>query len=186
VKKTLHIGVVGFLLLSLWAVPAAGQDLEALEALAKRVSGGDGLGKLLPFLLQGIGLTPEQDQRVKEILASHRGTFQALFRQLRAANADLANKLLVPEEIKAQDLAPQVQRITELREQLLLEGLHAVLEMRQVLTPEQRAKAVQLKEHIQALQAAMGGLLGEKSTEATPKKEGPSSPTSGEGTLRKE
>jgi len=87
---------------------------------------------------------------------------------LQAANTDLANKLIVPDEVKATDLTPQVQRITQLREQLLLEELYAVLEVRQVLTPEQRAKAVQFKEQIQALRQTMSGLSGEKSPQTVP------------------
>ncbi len=173
-KKRIYILVVGLLVLSLGVVPAAGQELGALESLAKKALEGDGLGKLLPFLLKGVGMTPEQNQRVGEIIAAHREKFQTLFSQLQAANQDLANKLIVPEEIKAEDLAPQVQRIIELREQLLLEGLYAVLEVRQVLTPEQRAKAVQLKEQIQTLRNTMGGVLGEKSTRTTPAEENPS------------
>jgi len=120
------------------------------------------------LLLKEIGLTPEQTQHVEQIIASHRGTLQSLFGQLQAANTDLANKLIVPDEVKATELTPQVQRITQLREQLLLEGLYAVLEVRQVLTPEQRTKAVQIKEQIQALRQTMSGLIGEKSTQTAP------------------
>ena len=166
-KKIFRIVVAGLLLLGLWVVPVAGQE-QTLESLAKGASGGDSLGQLLPLLLKGIGLTPEQTQHVQQIIASHRGTLQLLFGQLQATNADLANKLIVPEEVKAENLAPQVQRITQLREQLLLEGLYAVLEVRQVLTPEQRTKAVQLKEQIQALRQTMSGLVREKSTQTAP------------------
>jgi Spy/CpxP family protein refolding chaperone len=167
VKKILRIVVAGLLLLGLWAVPVAGQE-QTLESLAKGTSGGDSLGQLLPLLLKEIGLTPEQTQHVEQIIASHRGTLQSLFGQLQAANTDLANKLIVPDEVKATELTPQVQRITQLREQLLLEGLYAVLEVRQVLTPEQRTKAVQLKEQIQALRQTMSGLSGEKSPQTVP------------------
>ncbi len=166
-KKILRIVVAGLLLLGLWGVPVAGQE-QTLESLAKGASGGDSLGQLLPLLLKEIGLTPEQTQHVEQIIASHRGTLQSLFGQLQAANTDLANKLIVPDEVKATELTPQVQRIMQLREQLLLEGLYAVLEVRQVLTPEQRAKAVQLKEQIQALRQTMSGLVGEKSPQTAP------------------
>lgn len=174
-KKRLYIVVVGLLLLSLWVVPASGQELGALDALVKKAAEGDGLGKLLPLLLKEVGMTQEQNQRVAEIIASHREKFQTLFSQLQAANKDLANKLIVTGEIKAEDLAPQVQRITDLREQLLVEGLYAVLEVRQVLTPEQRAKAVQIKDQLQTLRNTMGGFLGEKSSQTTPEKPSPSS-----------
>ena len=166
-KKIFSIVVVGFLLLSLWVAPVAGQE-QMIEALVKGASSGDSLGQLLPVLLKEIGLTPEQTQQVQQIIASHRETLQSLFGQLQAANAALANKLIVPEEVKAEDLAPQVARITELREQLLIEGLQAVLEVRSVLTPEQRVKAVQLKAQLQGLRQTTSGLLGEKSSQAVP------------------
>jgi Spy/CpxP family protein refolding chaperone len=167
VKKIYLLIVAGLLFLSLWVVPVAGQE-QVLEALMKGAASGDSLGQLLPVLLKEIGLTPEQTQQVQQIVASHRETLQSLFSQLQAANAALANKLIVPEEIKAEQLAPQVQRITELREQLLLEGLQAFLEVRSVLTPEQRVKAVQLKEQLHALRQTTSGLLGEKSPQPVP------------------
>jgi len=172
VNKLCRVVVAGLLFLTLGVVPVAGQD-QPLESLGKRLAGGESLGQLLPLLLKGVGLSPEQGQRVQQIIASHRETLQSLFGQLQAANAALANKLIVPEEVKAEDLAPQVQRITELREQLLLEGLQAVLEVRSVLTPEQRAKAVQLKGQLQALGKTAGGLLGGKSKPAAPEEQSP-------------
>jgi Spy/CpxP family protein refolding chaperone len=167
VKKIFSIVVAGFLLLSLWVVPAAGQE-QVLETLTKGASSADSLGQLLPVLLKEIGLTSEQTQQVQQIIASHRETLQSLFGQLQTANAALANKLIVPEEVKAEELAPQVARITELREQLLLEGLQAVLEVRNVLTAEQRVKAVQLKEQLQALRRTTSGLLGTQSPPTVP------------------
>jgi len=167
VKKLYLLIVAGLLFLSLWVVPVAGQE-QVLEALMKGAASRDSLGQLLPVLLKEIGLTPEQTQQVQQIIASHRETLQSLFSQLQAANVALANKLIVPEEINAEQLAPQVQRITELREQLLLEGLQAFLEVRSVLTPEQRVKAVQLKEQLQALRQTTSGLLGKKSPQPMP------------------
>jgi Spy/CpxP family protein refolding chaperone len=178
VKKIVHIVVAGGLLLGLWAARASGQESSVLESLAKKSSEGEGLGALLPLLLKGIGLTPEQGQRVKEIVASHREPLQTLFIQLQAANADLANKIIVADGIKAEDLAPQIQRITQLREQLLLEGLSAVLQVREVLTPEQRAKAVQLKNQIQSLGKTLGGTAeGKGTTPVAPEKNDPSATT---------
>lgn len=166
-KKLFSIVIAGFLLLSLWVVPTAGQG-QVLETLTKGASSADSLGQLLPVLLKEIDLTPEQNQQVQQIIASHREALQSLFGQLQAANAALANKLIVPEEVKAEELAPQVARITELREQLLLEGLQAVLEVRNVLTAEQRVKAVQLKERLQTLRQTASGLLGTKSPPTVP------------------
>jgi Spy/CpxP family protein refolding chaperone len=126
-------------------------------------------------MLKGVGLTDEQDDQVKDIIGTQRKTLRKLFKQLRVANEELANKLFVPGDVNEADLTPQVQKITQLREQLLREGLKTVLAVRQVLTPEQRAKAARLKEHVQALQAAMSGLMQEKDTRAAPEERSPSS-----------
>jgi Spy/CpxP family protein refolding chaperone len=165
--KFVPVVLAGVFAVQLWAAPAAGQGLQALESLLSGTASGDGPGSLLPLMIKGVGLTDEQSERVKEVLASRRKTLRSLFRQLRAANEELANKLFVPEEVSENDLKPTVQKITQLREKLVNEGLQAVLQVRHILTPEQRAKAARLKEHVEALHAAMSGLVGEKNVEST-------------------
>jgi Spy/CpxP family protein refolding chaperone len=119
-------------------------------------------------MIKGVGLTQEQNEQVKNLLATRRKTLRSLFKQLRTANEELANQLFVPEDVSEDMLKPTVQKITRLREQLLQEGLQTVLAVRQVLTPEQRAKAARLKEHVEALHAAMSGLMSEKEMGETP------------------
>jgi hypothetical protein len=51
------------------------------------------------------------------------------------------------------------------------DGLNVMLEVRKILTPEQLAKAAQIKERMQALHEEMRGLLHEKGSGA--KGEGP-------------
>jgi Spy/CpxP family protein refolding chaperone len=121
----------------------------------------DGPGMLLPLMLKGVELTPKQDNRVHEIMVAHRATFRTLFNQLRAANEELADKLFAAGEVQPEDLTPQIEQITRLRQQLLQEGLKIALEVRGVLTPEQRAKAAQLKERVRALRVDLRHLLTE-------------------------
>jgi Spy/CpxP family protein refolding chaperone len=121
----------------------------------------DGPGMLLPLMLKGVELTPKQDNRVHEIMVAHRATFRTLFNQLRAANEELADKLFAAGEVQPEDLTPQIEQITRLRQQLLQEGLKIALEVRGVLTPEQRAKAAQLKERVRALRVDLRNLLTE-------------------------
>jgi Spy/CpxP family protein refolding chaperone len=156
------------LTVSLCAAPVSGQGIQALESLLAGSSGGDGPGSLLPLMIKGVGLTQEQNEQVKNLLATRRKTLRSLFKQLRTANEELANQLFVPEDVSEDMLKPTVQKITRLREQLLQEGLQTVLAVRQVLTPEQRAKAARLKEHVEALHAAMSGLMSEKEMGETP------------------
>jgi Spy/CpxP family protein refolding chaperone len=121
----------------------------------------DGPGMLLPLMLKGVDLTPKQDKRVHEIMTAHRATFRTLFNQLRAANEELADQLFAAGEVQLEDLTPHIEQITRLRQQLLQEGLKIALEVRGVLTPEQRAKAAQLKDRVRALRADLQNLLTE-------------------------
>lgn len=185
-RKICWMIFVGVLAANCWVSPAAGQGLQALESLLTSTSGGEGPGSLLPLMIKGVGLTDEQSERVKDVLVSHRKTLRSLFKQLREANEELADKLFVPEDIGEEALKPTIQKITQLREKLVHEGLQTVLQVRQVLTPEQRAKAARLKEHIEALHAAMSGLVKDKGTEAALETEETTPSKSGGSTERKE
>jgi Spy/CpxP family protein refolding chaperone len=121
---------------------------------------GDGAGIALPLLLRGANLTADQKSQVQQIMANHRATFRDLFGQLRAAQDQMANKLFSAGRLQEADLAPQVQQIAQLRNQLADEGLKVVLEIRGVLTPEQLAKASQLKSQMQSLHSQMRSLWG--------------------------
>ena len=121
---------------------------------------GDGTGMALPLLLRGAKLTPEQKAQVQQIMANHRGRFRDLFSKLRATQDQMANKLFSAERLQEADLAPQVQEISQLRNQLAEQGLKVVLEIRGVLTPEQLAKASQLKSQMQSLHSQMLSLWG--------------------------
>jgi Spy/CpxP family protein refolding chaperone len=93
-------------------------------------------------------------------MANHRAAFRDLFSQLRAIQDQMANKLFSAGRLQEADLAPQVQQIAQLRNQLAEEGLRVVLEIRGVLTPEQLAKASQLKSQMQSLHSQMRSLWG--------------------------
>ncbi|MEW6296457.1 MAG: Spy/CpxP family protein refolding chaperone [Thermodesulfobacteriota bacterium] len=155
----LHSAVIGLVLLCLCAPPVWGEGDRLLLSLATGTAREDGLSRLLPLLLKGVGLTPEQKQHVKRIIAARREPLALLFRQLEAANTDLARQFLVTGELRAEDLAPQVERIAQIREQLLWEGVKTLLEMRAVLTPEQRARAVRLTEQLRSWSGAVEGML---------------------------
>lgn len=114
---------------------------------------------MLPLLLRGANLTPEQDAKVREILTARRAASQTLVAQLRQAQDELADKLFAPGSLKEADLQPQLQKIAQLREQLLRESTKVALEVRALLTPEQMAKAAQTKDRMRQLQNEMRQLL---------------------------
>jgi len=115
---------------------------------------GDG-AMMLPLLLRGANLTPEQDAKVRELLAARRAASQALVAQLRQAQEELADKLFVPGILKEVDLQPQLQKIAQLREQLMQESAKLALEVRALLTPEQLSRASQVKDRVRQLQSEM-------------------------------
>ena len=123
---------------------------------------GDGPGMMLPLMLKKLDLTADQDAQVQKIMAAHHDTFKALFTKLEAAHEEMANKFFAPGALSAADLTSQTQAVSQLREQLMNEGLKVALEIRGVLTPDQLAKAAQLKDRMQAMHAEMRSFFEEK------------------------
>ncbi|HEY2387358.1 MAG TPA: periplasmic heavy metal sensor [Candidatus Binatia bacterium] len=151
-----------------------GAGLAATAAQAQPMGGGmrggGGLGPepgmMLPMLIRKVGLSDAQRQQVKTILNSHRPQFQTLFPQLREAQSALEGRLVSTDPVKADDLVPQVQRVADLRKQILQEGIAVAIEVRAVLTPEQLARAADLHSQMRALHEQMRKLVGEPPMEA--------------------
>jgi Spy/CpxP family protein refolding chaperone len=120
---------------------------------------GDTPSIMVPLVLRHANLTADQQAQVHKIMEADHQNLRALFSQLQTANNELADKLFAPGKVQAADLAPQVQRITQLRQQLMEQGLKTALAIRAVLTPEQLAKVAQLKDRMEKLQAEMRGIF---------------------------
>ena len=159
--KKHYVNAIGMLLVaaSLWSGPAYAQPRPGFRGPMGGMQGDSG-GMMLPMLLRGANLTADQKAQMKQIMANHRATFQDLFSQLRAAQEQVSNKLLSPGAVRDTDLAPQTQQMAQLRNQLADEGLRVVLEIRSILTPDQLAKASQLKAQMQSLHSQMRNLMG--------------------------
>jgi Spy/CpxP family protein refolding chaperone len=115
---------------------------------------------MLPGLMKGVGLTEAQQTQVKQIVAAHQPQFEKLLSQLRATREQLAEKLFAPGPVKGEELAPLRQQLGHLRDQLTQEALQVALDIRGVLTPEQIAKAGQIRKRVNELRAEMRTLLG--------------------------
>lgn len=139
------------------AGPAAGQGVGS-EMGRGGPWGRDG-GMALPFLIRSANLTPDQETRVRTILTAHRTATRSALEQLRRAQEELADKLLAAGPTQLADLQPQLQQIGQLREQLLQDSAQIALEVRAVLTPEQLAKAGQVKARMKQLQGEMQHLF---------------------------
>lgn len=148
--------LVGVLLLA-----AAGPGPALAQAPGRESSmrgGGRGDGELW-LMIRAANLTPEQQTRVRAILSAHRKSASPLVEQLRQAQQELGTKLLAPGQVQAADLQPQLQRISQLRDQLAQDSAAAALEVRAVLTPEQLARVAQTKDRLKQLREEMRQLM---------------------------
>jgi periplasmic protein CpxP/Spy len=154
-----NIGAIGIVLVAvgLWTLPGYAQSGSGLSGTRAGASG-DGAGIALPLLIRGANLTADQQAQIRQIMANHRATFRDLLSQLRTSQDQMANKLFSTARLQEADLAPHVQQISQLRNQLAEEGLRVVLQIRGVLTPEQLAKASQLKSQIDSLHSQIRSL----------------------------
>jgi Spy/CpxP family protein refolding chaperone len=160
--RTSRLAWLGIVALSLWAATAYGQPHHGMGMMGSGRLMGDAPGMMLPLVLKGLDLTAEQEKQVHDLIKGHRATFRTLFSELQVAHRDVADKLFAPGDVQADDLATQMQRVSQLREQLMQEGLKVALAVRGVLTPEQLAKAAELKDRLRALHAEMRELFKDK------------------------
>jgi Spy/CpxP family protein refolding chaperone len=106
-------------------------------------------------ILQSLGLTDAQKAQVHQVFVNHRPQLSALRAQLRAAEHQLGDKLYGPTPPAPADLAP----VNQLRAQLAQERLQVALDIRNVLRPDQLAKAAQVRQQLDALRSQMKTLL---------------------------
>jgi Spy/CpxP family protein refolding chaperone len=153
---------VGIVVLSLWAPTVYGQPRQGMAGMGPGRMMDEGPGMLLPLVLKGIKLTEAQEKRIQEIMAAHRAAFRTLFGELRAAHKDMADKLFAPGNVQAEDFTAQTQRLAQLRDQLMQEGLKVAIEVRELLTPEQLTQAAEIKDRMRALRTEMRGLFRDR------------------------
>ncbi len=120
----------------------------------------DGGAHLLPLIMRTAGLSDAQREQVRQIVTAHRPQLQQISGQLRTAHEALQAKLSGTDAVSEADLAPLVQQIGQLREQLTQERLRLTLEIRGVLTPEQLARVAQARARLGELRREMRGLVG--------------------------
>ena len=119
----------------------------------------DGPAIMLRMVLKQANLTSDQQNKVHQIMDADHQQLRALFTRLQTANSQLAAKLFAPGTVQSADLAPQVQQITQLRQQLMEQGVKTALAIRAVLTPEQLARVAQVKDRVEKLQNEMRAIF---------------------------
>jgi heavy-metal resistance protein len=116
---------------------------------------------LLPpiFLNEKVGLSDAQRKKIGEILQHHHQALGGLFEKLRVANEALGERLF-DAAAKREDLEKLLGDAMQARQNLMRQGLAVALDVRGVLTPEQLAKAVELRSKMRDLQKQMQELMG--------------------------
>ena len=146
--------VVGIVIASLWAATGFVQPVWAQEG------GHAGRGGMLLRLLYKVGLTDDQKAQVKQILANHRTNLHSWRSQLQENRAALTDLLLGPNPVTSDD--PQLQSLVQatntLQGNIAQEWLKAMVEVREVLRPDQLDQAAQLKNQLRALRQEIPSL----------------------------
>ena len=148
--KKLSMVVLMLVALSRWAAPVMAQGHFRGHHMM-----GDGPGMMLPLVLEKLNLTDEQKTQVQGIREAHGQTMQTLFQQLNTVRQGLADKFHASGDLTTADFTSQTQQMSQLRDQIMNEGLKADLEIRGVLTPDQLTQAAQIKDQLQTMQAQM-------------------------------
>src|SRR5207247_10235148 len=113
----------------------------------------------LQLLLPGASVPDEQEAQVPKSMAGRRTQTRALVREMRAGQAALLDKLFGAGDLKANDLKPELDRLTRARAQLMDHAVTTALDIRKVLTPEQLARTAKIKDRMRVLHDQMRELV---------------------------
>ncbi len=125
--------LTGALILVLTSLTLSGRS----QPLAENEGGPpEGKGRFIDSVIEDLSLTPEQQTQFKEQRQQHHQEVQALQEQLRDKRQALKNELSKPssDEDALQGIASDMKK---LQGQMIDYRIDRVLEMKQILTPEQ-------------------------------------------------
>lgn len=103
-----------------------------------------GKGERMPRILEQLDLTPEQSQQIEAIKEQSQTAAQDIKEQLRTQRQELRSLLAGDTDIE--QIREQHQEAQLLRQQLSNDRFETMLEIREILTLEQRARALELME----------------------------------------
>ncbi len=118
--------------------------------------GGWGGGLMLGIPLETLNLTPDQQASIRSIVSSSRATARPIIQQLWQARRALADQLVAS---PSSDISAQLALINGLRSQLLQNSAQTMVQVLGVLTPDQLAKAAQVRAQLQQLHGQIKQLL---------------------------
>jgi uncharacterized membrane protein len=112
--------------------------------------------------LQAAHLSADQQKRVNQILQSNRSQTVPLIDQLQSVHEQIADKLLAPGTVTANDLAPLEDQAAQIDAQIQQQALNASVQIRAILTPDQISRMAQFHQKMAALQSQMKTLMSEE------------------------
>ncbi len=101
-------------------------------------------GQKMERLLQQLDLTPEQSQQIEAIQADSETTAQELRQQIQTQHQQMRS--LMTSDATTDELRAQYQQAQDLHQQMGNNRFETMLQIREVLTPEQRAEIAELME----------------------------------------
>lgn len=112
------------------------------QAVKHRKNGDRGQG--MNRLLEKLDLSAEQSQQIETIREQSKASAQALHKQMKVQRQEM--KSLFTSDVDNEQIREQYQATKELRQQLGDNRFETMLQIREVLTAEQRAKMAELRE----------------------------------------
>ena len=147
------VGALIVLPLSTFAIPSNGeintiQESGNMRHFARRMKHGrKGGGLNIDRLLQGIDLSEEQSQQIEAIEEESKATADEIKQQVRSQYEEMRD--LMASDASAEEIRSQYQQTRGLRQQMSDNRFETMLEIREVLTLEQRSQIAELMEQHQ-------------------------------------
>ena len=145
--------IVGFLVLSLVFEPVYGQNRRGRRQMRNTT-----FGMLSDRLLDALELTQEQETKVEDVKNTFWETRRAFLGEFIPVWREVADKLLGPDSVTEGDVAAQISQLAGFSEQYRRDGLKMALELREMLTPEQLARATEITQEARNLRGELRGL----------------------------
>ena len=159
-RMTIGAGALaaGLLVLNLMSSPVYGQprNVDTNQAMA-----GFTFGLLSPRLLNALNLTPDQVTKIEMHKKALTEANKAFVTEVSALRKEVADKLFAPNPVGEADVARQITKIADAREKILLQGFQIAVAVRQVLRPDQLAKAAAIRQQLLGIQDEVRGLFNE-------------------------
>lgn len=146
-----------FLALMLCVVGSAGEIVYSSSAAAQMVAQNPARPNRRPGkgnFLRELNLTPQQMQKMQAVREQYKGQIRQQNQALRQAQQTLQN--LMAGTASKEQVRSQYRQVAALRQQLAELNFNSILEIREVLTPEQRRKFADLMQRRQGQQNPVG------------------------------